>query len=488
MMVGMERLKEKGIRITLGAEKLISDNSISEEELLSLGKKFISEDDLRPVLEKKKNEGAEKALEQPAPQKTEFSLPPGFRPIAKEYDVEVKVHDSLDVTGKSRTSGGVDDFVDYFRNRYERLSAMLRSHGGKYPEVDLQGISKLNGQNVRAAVMVSDIRDTKKGNLLLEVEDLTGQFKVVITKKDEKAYEKAKGIVRDDVLMVYGKVLPAFIIAEDFEWPGVSVAREKKPVERDLAAVYLSDLHFGSKQFLGEYFNRFTDWIAGKGTNPELAGKVKYLFVAGDLVDGIGIYPNQEKDLEVLDVFKQYGLFSDFVQELPDYIEVIVCPGNHDAVRRAEPMPALPPDILNCDVVSVGSPSTVCVENREHLIYHGTSADGWIATLPGLSYNNPENVMKQCLNRRHLSPIYGGNAIAPEKIDYLVIEKEPDIVHFGHVHKNGYANHNGTLIINSGTFQDTTDFQQKQGHVPTPAKVPIYEFQPGRLRTLDFTK
>ncbi len=482
--MSMEGLKKHGVRIALDAEDFITQHSITEPEIIALSKKFIFREDLEPILKKREEE---KELN-PEPKKAEVSLPANFKPLAKEYSPEIKVRESLDVTGKSRTEGGVADFVTYFRNRYERLSALLRTYSGKYPEADLEGISKLVGQKVRVIVMVSEIRETKKGNILLQVEDLTGQFKIVISQRDEQVFTKAKNLVNDDVILIYGKVLPAFIVAEDLEWPDLPIIREKKKAERDLAAVYLSDLHFGSKQFLGEYFNRFTDWMGGRGENQELAGKVKYVFVAGDIVDGIGIYPNQEKDLDILDVFKQYELFTDFVQELPDYVEVIVCPGNHDVVRRAEPMPALSKEILNCDVLSLGSPSTVRVENSEHLLYHGTSADGWIATLPHLSYDRPEKVMVECLKRRHLSPIYGGNAIVPEKVDYLVIEKEPDIVHFGHVHKNGYTRYRDTLIINSGTFQDTTEFQQKQGHVPTPAKVPIYEFMHDKLRTLDFTR
>lgn len=481
----MEGLKKQGVRIALDAEPLISGHSITEEELLSLQKKFITSEDIPPILEKREKE---KEVAPPGPEKAEASLALGFKPLAKEHSPELKVREALDVTGKSRTEGGVADFVTYFRNRYERLASLLRTFSGKYPEADLAGISKLAGQKVRVVVMVSEIRDTKKGNLLLQVEDLTGQFKVVVSQRDEQVFEKAKKLVNDDVILIHGKVAQAFIIAEELEWPDLPVSREKKVPERDLAGVYLSDLHFGSKQFLGSYFNRFVDWINGRGANPELAGKVKYIFVAGDIVDGIGIYPNQENDLDVVDIFKQYELFADFVQELPDYLEVVVCPGNHDAVRRAEPMPALSKEILGCDVLSVGSPSSLLVEGQEHLIYHGTSADSWIATLPHLSYDRPEEVMVECLRRRHLSPIFGGNAIVPEKLDYLVIEKEPDIVHFGHVHKNGYKSYRDSLIINSGTFQDTTDFQQKQGHIPTPAKVPIYEFKHNRLRTLDFTR
>jgi DNA polymerase II small subunit len=233
------------------------------------------------------------------------------------------------------------------------------------------------------------------------------------------------------------------------------------------------------------------EWLNGRGEQKELAGKVKYIVVAGDIVDGIGIYPNQEKELLIKDAVKQYSMFDDFVNRLPDHMEVIVAPGNHDAVRRGEPMPAIGKDLITSDVISVGNPSAVSIEGIKHLIYHGTSMDSLIATLPSrpgneISYKHPERVMLEYLKRRHLSTIYGGNPIVPEKVDYMVIEEEPDVLHCGHVHKNGYMLYRGTVLINSGTFQDRTEFQVKQGHIPTPALVPIYEMKTGKLRTLDF--
>jgi DNA polymerase II small subunit len=179
-------------------------------------------------------------------------------------------------------------------------------------------------------------------------------------------------------------------------------------------------------------------------------------------------------------------MFDDFIGDLPDYVEVIVSPGNHDAVRRGEPQPALGKDLISCDVTSIGNPSNVTIEGFKHLIYHGSSIDSMIANIPGSSYAHPEKVMVEYLRRRHLSPVYGGNLIIPENVDYMVIEDPPDIFHAGHVHKNGYTQYRGTLVINSGTFQDRTDFQIKQGHIPTPALVPVFEMKSGRLHTLDF--
>jgi DNA polymerase II small subunit len=344
------------------------------------------------------------------------------------------------------------------------------------------------GEEVRVIVMVTEKHETKKGNILFDIEDLTDTFKVVFSsiRGREKLMEKSKSILLDDVVAITGRVHEPYIIAEDVEWPDLPVVKERKTIDKDLAVVYLSDLHFGSNNFMKEHLNLFTKWLWGEGENKELASKVKYIVIAGDIVDGIGVYPNQEKELIVKDVYKQYEMFDDFVASLPDYIEVVAGPGNHDAVRRGDPMPAISSDCIKSDVIRIGSPSTVFIEGFRHLIYHGTSIDSMIASLPGMSYMHPEKVMVEFLKRRHLSPVYGGNLIIPEDIDYMVIEEPPDVFHCGHIHKNGYAQYRGTLVINSGTFQKRTEYQIKQGHIPTPALVPVYELKTGKLRTLDF--
>ncbi|MFH1394000.1 MAG: DNA-directed DNA polymerase II small subunit [Candidatus Micrarchaeota archaeon] len=473
----LDKLSQKGVRLSLDAETLLMSSDgrdAAVEKLLLLDKPFFSKEDVEKALLDAK--------------RVEIIRPRAFRAEAREHSADVQVIHSRDVTGKSRTRGDVGNFVNYFRNRYERLSRMLKQKSSNATHCDLADLKRQLNQKVRMIVLVSDKRETKKGNLLLEVEDLTGTFKVVVSKsgRDEKAAEQAKGIMLDDVVAITGKVLEAFMIAEDIEWPETPILREPKLTEEDLAIAYLSDLHFGSRYFLEKHLDSFSDWLHGRGKATELAGKVKYILIAGDVVDGIGIYPRQENELIVKDIYSQYGMFDDFIEGLPDDVEVIVSPGNHDAVRRGEPMPAISEELIKSNVVRVGSPSMVKLHGIKHLVYHGTSIDSMIANLPNASYMHPEKVMMEYLKRRHLSPLYGGNLIIPEDLDYLVIDDVPDILHCGHVHKNGYTKYRGTLIINSGTFQDRTDFQVKQGHVPTPALVPVYETKYGRLKTLDF--
>ena len=476
----VEELQKKGMRISIEAEVFLKENERKKdllEKIISLKKTFIEKKDIEEMFKNLEEEKLEIVVNRQA----------SFRPIAKEYESKIEVLHKKEVTGKSTTTGGVEDFVNYFQDRYRKLSVLIRKTTSKYPKVSIGEVKKSLNDKVTLIVIITNIQKTKKGNILVEIEDLTGQFKAVLSMNDDKLKKKAECLLLDDIVALEGKVLDAFLIVEDVNWPDLPVTRERKYSENDLAVAYLSDIHFGSKYFIEEYLERFIDWVNGRSGAQELASKLKYITIAGDIADGIGVYPNQEKELVVLDVYKQYKLFDDFVSRLPDYITVIITPGNHDAVRRGEPMPAMGKDLVQSEVVSLGNPSSVVIEGLKHLLYHGTSMDSMISALGYLSYKKPEKVMEEFLKRRHLSPIYGGNLIIPEKVDYLVIDDEPDVMHVGHIHKNGYGYYRGTLLINSGTFQARTEFQIKQGHIPTPGLVPVYEMKNGRLKTLDLT-
>jgi DNA polymerase II small subunit len=252
----------------------------------------------------------------------------------------------------------------------------------------------------------------------------------------------------------------------------------------------------GSAKFNREAFTRFTQWLNGKYGNAkmrEIAGHVKYVLVAGDLVDGVGVYPNQVRELVIKDVHKQYRFAAKLIEQVPDYVEVVVSPGNHDAPRKALPQPAIREEFLNTlqetrKVHSLGDPCAVSLHGVEVLMYHGRSLDDVIGTVPGVSHEHPEKAMKLLLQSRHLAPLYGGKTmLSPENRDFLIIERVPDVFHAGHIHVMGYCNHRGVLIVNSGGWQEQTEYMQKLGLVPTPGKVPVVNLQTLETAVLSFT-
>src|SRR5437899_10520875 len=67
-------------------------------------------------------------------------------------------------------------------------------------------------------------------------------------------------------------------------------------------AVLISDLHVGSKYFMEKEFIEFVEWLSSPDP---IARKVRFVLVGGDITDGIGIFPNQDKELLLVDVNEQ---------------------------------------------------------------------------------------------------------------------------------------------------------------------------------------
>jgi len=389
----------------------------------------------------------------------------------REKKEEIKV--LKDITGSSFCEGKVEDFIAYFNSRFEKLSKILRN---RIRAVEIANIGKIRGEEVEVIGMISNIREISEG-YLIELEDKTGRINCIAT---GKLREIAEELLGDEVIGVSGTVRGKTIIANRIIFPDIPI-NGKKINKKDFYIVFISDTHFGSREFLEKKWKKFVEWLngeAGNGKIRDVASRVKYVIVAGDIVDGVGVYPGQENDLEIIDIYKQYEKAAMHFDEIPSDIKIIVSPGNHDAVRQAEPQPALPKEIrkiFSNNVKHVGNPALVDLEGVKVLIYHGRSLDDVITKIPRLSYDKPHEAMEELLKRRHLCPIYGGKTpIAPEKEDYLVIDEIPDIIHSGHVHTYGAGFYRGVLLINSSTWQAQTEFQKKMNLNPNPCNVAVY--------------
>lgn len=417
-----------------------------------------------------------------------------FHPYAK--DVEANINVIEDPTSKLSSNGTIEEYLQYFQDRFKRIERLLRQRiDVKAATPILEALKSPAKTKLKIICMVTEKRESKQ-NMILKVEDPQAHATILVTHNaPEELHRKAQVLLPDQVVCItVVKTRSNLFLAEDIIFPEVGQKPQRRAPE-PIYAVLTSDMHVGSTKFNREAFNRFILWLNGKYGNArmkEIAGHVKYLLVAGDLVDGIGIYPNQVKELVIKDVHKQYRLAAKLIEQIPDYVEVIVSPGNHDASRKALPQPAISEDFLKTlqesrGVYSLGDPCLVSLHNVEVLMYHGRSLDDIIATAPGLDHEHPEKAMKLLLQSRHLAPLYGGKTmLSAENRDFLVIERVPDIFHAGHVHVVGYCNHRGVLIVNSGGWQEQTEYMQKLGLIPTPGKVPVVNLQTLETTVLSF--
>jgi len=417
-----------------------------------------------------------------------------FRPYAKDIDTDIRVIE--DPTDKICATGSIEEYLGYFQDRFKKLQRFLRQRMDAKDAMPVsQALKASINSKVKIIGMITERREYKQ-QMFLRVEDLEASATVLVSRSaNPEVMEKAQTILMDQVVCVSAiKGRNDLLIAEDFIWPDMP---QKTPNKAPLPvyAALISDLHVGSKMFMAKEFGRFLLWLNGKfgnGNLRKMAGHVKYVIIAGDLVDGIGVYPKQVKELAIRDIYEQYREVSGFLEKIPDHIEIIIIPGNHDASRKALPQPALPRNYAEPlyearNVYSLGNPSTVSLHGVELLLYHGRSLDDLVAAVPNVSFHTPEKAMKLLLQGRHLAPIYGQRTpIAPEKRDFMVIERPPDIFHSGHVHVLKYDTYRGVLMVNSGAWQKQTEYQKTMGLDPTPGIVPIVSLQTLQVSPISF--
>ena len=405
----------------------------------------------------------------------------------------------------SQLNSAVDehDYIKLFQSRYNKLLRILgmRSDGNRIRrignlkhEYNKKGMSIQENDTVRSremgnvfvAGLLMSRKQTKK-IMEIVIDDMSGALSIITTSDDLR--KQISKLVLDQMVMVEinsrRKSNRNFMI-KSITSPDIP-DRVPNKSQSDSYLVLISDLHVGSKYFMETEFMRFVSWLSSED---EVAKKVKFLCIAGDIIDGIGIFPNQDKEVNEFDSKKQFLYAMSLLSQIPKYIEVFIIPGNHDMGRRALPQGSLSAfvDISPDNFHMLGNPSLIQLNGVKLLMFHGQSLDDIIATIPGLSYTNPIDAMKILLKARHLSPLYGHRTpIAPEEEDMLVISDVPDIFHVGHVHIIGVERYRNTLLVNSGAWQSQTKYQQTMGIIPTPGIAVFVDLLTLRPFQKDFT-
>ena len=388
-----------------------------------------------------------------------------------------------DMTGRSTGTGEYGDFVATFRDRYERLAGQLRGRVAHRNAAALE--ASPGGGEAGMVGMIADISPTKNGHWIVDLEDTTGIFPCLVM-KDKPVAGVVDELLNDEVVAVEGALSEdgTILFVDDLHFPNVPRTFEPSTADRPVQAALVSDVHVGSQEFMADAWQRFAAWL-----HTEAAERIEYLLVAGDMVEGVGVYPDQDEQLDVVDVFAQYEAFADYLAEVPGDLEIVMIPGNHDAVRLAEPQPGFQEDLREImavhDARVVSNPAVVTIEGVSILMYHGVSLDEVIAELPEAkaSYDDPQKAMYQLLKKRHVAPQFGGHTrLAPEDRDYLVVDEVPDVFHTGHVHKLGWGKYRGVLAVNSGCWQAQTEFQKRVNIDPDAGYAPVLD-----LETLELT-
>jgi DNA polymerase II small subunit len=416
---------------------------------------------------------------------------PRIRPIANEYDAEIRSLESP----ADEPSEKLEGYLDYFRSRFNKIERILRQRIDVRNSVTIGEALKMPLRSKMKVIGIVTRKRSSRNRIFLDIEDR--EDSVTIMASDADTVRKGLSIVQDQVICVEAfKYKQDLFIANDFIWPDIP-SRPPNRSEVPLCAAFIADLHIGSVHFRKDIFDRFVRWMNMELGPPQfrrLAGRVKYVVIAGDLVDGIGVYPDQIRELEITDIREQYHVAAMILSELPEHVEVIVIPGNHDAVRKSLPQEPLSGDYAkelkeDLKIHLYGNPTRLQLNGVETFISHGKALDEILSQVPGLEFQNPIEGVELLLRCRHVAPIYGNSTpIAPEGEDRLVIPSTPDIFQMGHVHVHGIKKYKGATLVSSGSWQDQTPFQKRVNLNPTVGVAPIVDLQTHVVVPIDFQK
>ena len=411
--------------------------------------------------------------------------------------VESEIDDSLenhhvilsDPTKKITSAEGIDGFSALFVNRYSKLLKIIlqRSQSKKLIQIDTVKSGTIKEEVLVAGLLMD--RKIERDVTKIVVDDPTGSLEMLVFNKELQ--DMANSLLMDQFVML--TITPGKnggFIVKDLVVPDVPDHVTNR-AKTETYAVLISDLHIGSRYFMEKEFTEFVEWLSS--LDP-IARKVRFVLVGGDIIDGIGIFPNQDKELLLVDVNEQMLKAAQLLDKIPKHIKVFIIPGNHDPGRRALPQPAIPEkhnqSLWNREnFFMLGNPSMIELNGVKILMFHGQSLDDVVGTTPGLSYMQPAKAMRVLLKARHLSPVYGKRTpIAPEVEDMMVINDVPDIFHSGHIHVVDLDMYKGTLIVNSGAWQTQTGYQASVGITPTPGIAVIVNLSTMKVFTKDFTE
>ena len=399
----------------------------------------------------------------------------------------------------------VADFISLFTARYNAIKPMLMQ---RKELQNLTSISRLNQKREKEQVaiigLVSGKQETKSGRILFTVEDPTGTIRVSISQNSED-YAAAKDTMLDEVVGVVGNSADRIIFANKIIQPDIPLYKEIKKSPDEAYALFMGDFHFGSKVFIKEAFEKFISWISGEQGSEqqkETAKKIKYLFLVGDLVEGVGEYPGHEFDLEIPDIYAQYKEFSKHLARIPSSIRLIICPGNHDAMRIAEPQPTLYKDFAEPvwqlpNITMVSNPAVVNIHSSKDfpgfdvLLYHGFSFPYYADKVESIRNSGGQQrvdlIMKFLLQRRHLAPTHKSNLYIPDpQKDNLVIEKIPDFFATGHIHRVSATSYRNVTLLSCSCWLEKTEYQEKRGLSPQPGRAILVNLQTRKVKIMNF--
>jgi len=207
-----------------------------------------------------------------------------------------------DPTGHTTTAAGVDGYGALFRSRYDKLLRIVseRPEARQLKPISGAANQAKEGGEVSVGGLVQ-YKEAERGRAKLGIEDPSGVLSAPAYGGDLQ--EAVGGLLQDQFVMAKLGYGPSGMLVKDIIQPDIP-ARTPRRSGSEAYAILISDLHVGSKYFMENEFREFVSWLSKPDT---VARRTRFLLICGDVVDGVGIYKDQDRELVLQTVEEQLG-------------------------------------------------------------------------------------------------------------------------------------------------------------------------------------
>ena len=212
--------------------------------------------------------------------------------IKEDKNLQIDYKVLFDPTSKITSGEGINGYNSLFASRFNKLKRIIsdRPESRLLKTIASVKTTKSDDDLYVCGLVTARINERNITKLLLE--DPSGSFEGIIF--DNELQKTADLLLNDQFIMArvgFGK--NSGLIIKDLISPDIPDQATNRS-DSETFAVFLSDLHIGSKYFMEDEFSEFVSWISSPDP---VARKIHFVLIGGDVVNGVGIYPNQNKEL-----------------------------------------------------------------------------------------------------------------------------------------------------------------------------------------------
>jgi len=196
--------------------------------------------------------------------------------IKEDPTLQSEINVLFDPTTNITTGEGVKGYNALFSSRFNKLKKIISNRPESRKLKSIASVKTAKSEDDMYVCGLVTTRNSERNITRLVLEDPSGSFEGIVF--DNELQKTAGTLLTDQFVMVrISRGKNSGFIIKDIIQPDIPDQPINKS-ETEAYAVFLSDLHIGSKYFMEEEFREFVSWLSSPDS---VARKIRFILIGG---------------------------------------------------------------------------------------------------------------------------------------------------------------------------------------------------------------